>query len=166
MGEIMAGDRSAAPSEILRTEENFRWQGVECLAYKEADAAPFKKVSRQILFSDPHLQGELRYFEVGPGGYSTLERHAHMHAVMVLRGEGQCLAGDRIHFLKPYDLVTIAPWSWHQFRAGPLQALGFLCLVNASRDRPQLPDADDLARLQADPAIAAFLDGRIAQKKG
>ncbi|HET6374827.1 MAG TPA: cupin domain-containing protein, partial [Methylocella sp.] len=72
MGEIMAGETSSAPSGIRRAEENFRWQGVECLAYKEADAAPFKKVSRQILFADPHLQGELRYFEVAPGGYTTL----------------------------------------------------------------------------------------------
>jgi hypothetical protein len=32
--------------------------------------------------------------------------------------------------------------------------------VNAERDKPQLPTADDLARLKADPKIAAFLDSR------
>jgi hypothetical protein len=30
-------------------------------------------------------------------------------------------------------------------------------MVNAARDRPQLPTAEDLARLRADPAIAAFV---------
>jgi quercetin dioxygenase-like cupin family protein len=144
---------------VRKAENNFHWQGVDCLPYKEPDAAPFRSISRQILFSDPRLNGELRYFEIAPGGFSTLERHAHMHAVMILRGEGRCLIGASIHELRPHDLVTIEPWSWHQFRASPAQPLGFLCLVNASRDKPQLPTADDLARLRASPQVAAFLDG-------
>ena len=47
--------------------------------------------------------------------------------------------------------------TWHQFVAAADSPLGFLCMVNADRDRPQLPTADDLARLRADPAIAAFV---------
>ena len=39
---------------------------------------------------------ELRYFEMAPGGYSTLERHEHMHAVMILRGHGHCLLGGEV----------------------------------------------------------------------
>jgi hypothetical protein len=30
-------------------------------------------------------------------------------------------------------------------------------MVNAARDKPQLPSPEDLAELQADPEIAAFL---------
>ena len=37
------------------------------------------------------------------------------------------------------------------------EKLGFLCMVNVQRDRPQLPSEDDLARLKANPAVAAFL---------
>ena len=48
--------------------------------------------------------------------------------------------------------------TWHQFRATKGEPLGFLCMVNAARDKPQLPTADDLARLKADPKIAAFLE--------
>ena len=48
--------------------------------------------------------------------------------------------------------------TWHQFRATKGEPLGFLCMVNAQRDKPQLPTPDDLARLKADPKIAAFLD--------
>ena len=41
--------------------------------------------------------------------------------------------------MKPFDLVTIPSWTWHQFRATDGEPLGFLCMVNAERDRPQLP---------------------------
>ena len=37
------------------------------------------------------------------------------------------------------------------------EPLGFLCMVNAERDKPQLPTAEDLAKLQADKTVAAFL---------
>ncbi|WOJ88242.1 cupin domain-containing protein [Methylocapsa polymorpha] len=150
---------SDAKATSLRKAGEFRWEGVEHRPYKDEDSAPFKAISRQALFSDPRLLAELRYFEIEPGGFSTLERHEHMHAVMVLRGRGHCLVGAEVHALEPHDLVTIEPWTWHQFRASDRAPLGFLCLVNAARDRPQLPSAQDFAGLRANPAVAAFLDG-------
>lgn len=71
----------------------FRWQEVEQRPYKEESDAPFRAISRQVLFEEPALECELRYFEMASGGYSTLERHLHMHAVMILRGRGHCLLG-------------------------------------------------------------------------
>jgi quercetin dioxygenase-like cupin family protein len=151
---------SGARTPPLRAAlEGYRWEGVESHAYKDEAAAPFRNVTRQTLASDPSLAGELRYFEVEPSGYSTLERHEHMHSVMILRGQGKVLVGDEVFAVKPHDLVTIGSWTWHQFRAAPSEKLGFLCLVNATRDRPQLPTPDDLAALRANPAIARFLDG-------
>lgn len=144
---------------VRKAMQDFAWDGIARLPYKETDAAPFKTVSRQTLFLDARLNGELRYFEIEPGGFSTLERHMHMHGVMVLRGEGECLIGSKVHALRPHDLVTIEPWTWHQFRAGLREPLGFLCLVNRERDKPQLPTDADLAALRADPAVARFLDG-------
>ena len=136
-----------------------RWEGVEQHPYKEDERALFRAVTRQVLFSDPDATSELRYFEVAPGGFSTLERHAHVHAVMVLRGRGRCLVGDRVIEIGPRDLVSVPPMTWHQFRAAPDEPLGFLCMVDAERDRPQLPTGDDLDRLKADPAVSDFLDG-------
>ncbi len=150
------------PKPLRKAGPQCRWEGVELHPYKELDSAPFKAISRQTLFSDPRLLGELRYFEIEPGGYSTLERHEHMHAVLILRGQGTCLVGTTVHGLRPHDLVTIAPMTWHQFRASAGEPLGFLCLVNSERDRPQLPSPADLAAFRADPAIAAFLDGTAA----
>lgn len=142
---------------VRRQEAEWRWEGVEELRYKAEGSAPFREVTRQILFQDPALGCDLRYFEVQPSGYSTLERHEHAHAVMILRGRGRVLVADRVYDVQAHDLVHIQPLAWHQFRAGAEAALGFLCMVNAARDRPQLPAEEDLALLRRDPVVAAFI---------
>ena len=145
-----------------KAKAHFRWEGVETRPYKEDARALYKTITRQVLFSDPNMAGELRYFEVAPGGFSTLERHEHMHGVLILRGRGHCLVGDEVKALETRDLITVPPMMWHQFRATADEPLGFLCMVNAARDKPQLPTADDVARLRTHPTIAAFLEGKPA----
>jgi len=140
-----------------RHDGSFHWEGVEVLAYKDEGSAPFRDVTRQVLIERPELGCQLRYFEVAPGGHSTLERHRHVHGVMVLRGRGRCLVGTEVVELAANDLVTVPPMTWHQFRADDDAPLGFLCMVNSDRDRPVLPTADELAELRRDPAVAAFL---------
>lgn len=137
--------------------ENFRWDDVSLLAYKEEGSAPFKAITRQVLFQDPELRCELRYFEVAAGGYSTLERHEHAHGVMILRGAADVLVGDEIRPVKQFDLVRIPPMTWHQFRTKGDQPMGFLCMVNVERDKPQLPTAEQLEQLKSDPVVATFL---------
>jgi mannose-6-phosphate isomerase-like protein (cupin superfamily) len=154
MNKIMTNGDS---THHRKARDDFRWEGVERLPYKEDDRALFKSITRQVLFSDPELHGELRYFEVAPGGFSTLERHEHMHGVLILRGRGHCLVGREVRPIETRDLVTVPALTWHQFRATGGEPLGFLCMVNATRDKPQLPSQEDLAALQAEPAIAAFL---------
>lgn len=144
----------------IRAFSDYRWDGVAHLPYKEEGSAPFRAISRQVLFEEPALGCELRYFEMAPGGFSTLERHQHMHGVMIFRGHGQCLLGSTVRAVKAGDLVTIPAWTWHQFRAPPGEAFGFLCMVNRERDRPQLPSEADLAGLRGVAEVAAFLDGR------
>ncbi len=146
----------------IRRFRDWRWEDTDLLAYKEEGAAPFKAITRQVLFHAPELRCELRYFEMAPDGYSTLERHEHMHAVLILRGSGHCLVGDEVRSLETRDLVTVAPMAWHQFRATKGEPLGFLCMVNAQRDKPQLPTAEEVARLRQNAAIAAFLDDKPA----
>lgn len=140
---------------------DFRWEEVSLLAYKEEGAAPFKGVTRQVLFQREELGCELRYFEVVAGGYSTLERHEHVHAVMIMRGSGHCLVDGKVREVAAHDLVFIPALTWHQFRATNDGPLGFLCMVNALRDKPQLPSLDEVAELKRSPLIAAFLDGKL-----
>lgn len=146
--------------DAIRRFDDYRWQSVDLLQYKEDGSAPFKAITRQVLFHDPALKCELRYFEMAAGGYSTLERHEHMHAVLILRGRGECLIGENVRKVETNDLVTIAPWTWHQFRATADEPLGFLCMVNVERDRPQLPNEDEMAAMKADPAVAPFFADR------
>ncbi|THF61242.1 cupin domain-containing protein [Pseudothauera rhizosphaerae] len=134
-----------------------RWDEVEVLDYKPEGSAPFLGISRQLLFRTEALGCELRYFEIGPGGHSTLERHEHEHAVLILSGGGACLVGNEVRAVGTHDLVHIPALSWHQFRASEGGHLGFLCMVNVDRDRPRLPGPEDLAELRRDPKVAAFI---------
>jgi len=128
------------PSKVLRCRD-YRWQGVELKPYK-LEAAPYRDVSRQTLLGEgpgeDALQFVTRYFEVLPGGYSTLELHLHPHAVIVLRGTGQVMLGDDAHSIAPFDCVYVSPGTRHQFRATGKEPLGFLCVVDRVRDRPQV----------------------------
>ena len=126
---------------------DFHWQSVEVLAYKQDASAPFKDVTRQVLFEGRDPPAQLRYFEVAAGGYTTLERHEHVHAVMVIRGRGQCLVGDQAYDIDTHDLVDVPPMTWHQVRAAGDAPLGFLCLVPSERDRPQLPADGEIATI-------------------
>jgi quercetin dioxygenase-like cupin family protein len=143
----------------FRAFRAWRWEDVAHRPYKAEGSAPFRAISRQVLFEEPALGCELRYFEMDARGHSTLERHEHTHAVMIFRGRGHCLVGAEVRAVRAFDLVTIPAWTWHQFRADAGEPFGFLCMVNRERDRPQLPSPEELAALRADPAVAAFLDG-------
>jgi len=129
-------------SKVLKAA-GFRWQGVEVREYK-ADGAPYKDVTRQTLLGEGEGEGEAdlnfitRYFEIQPGGYSTLERHRHPHAVVVIRGRGRVALGERTYDLAPFDCVYVAPGAVHQFEASGGEPLGFLCIVDRVRDRPEL----------------------------
>ncbi len=157
-------DSEQAPI-VRAAKPGFRWDAVAHQPYKEDGSAPFRDISRQVLFHQDDLACELRYFEMDAGGYSTLERHEHAHAVMILRGHGEYLLGDDVHAAKPFDLVTIPSWTWHQFRASNQEPFGFLCMVNVLRDKPQLPTADELKRLKSSAAVARFLDGERAETR-
>lgn len=135
----------------------FRWEDVTPRLYKD-DGASFRDVTRQVLFDGDGAPGcQVRYFEVGPGGFTTLERHEHTHAVMVLRGRGRALVGDEVQDLEPFDLLTVPPRTWHQLRAGTEEPLGFLCVVDCERDRPEPATPSDVATLSANPRVRTFL---------
>jgi quercetin dioxygenase-like cupin family protein len=148
---------SPATSKIfVPASEPFRWEDIPVLVYKE-EGTHFHQITRQILFAGgDDVSCQLRYFEMAPGGYSTFERHQHVHAVMILRGRGQVLVGREIRDVTERDLVYIPPMTWHQFQANRGQWFGFLCLVHCDRDRPQRPDAQEAAQILADPILGPF----------
>ncbi len=152
-------DQSATPTvRSFRDEQHgYRWEVVSRLAYKPT-GTHFKGITRQVLFGEAEdLACQLRYFEIEPGGHSTLEQHQHVHAVLILHGRGHVFVGEAIHALAPFDLVYVPPKTWHQFRAGDQDPLGFLCLVPCDRDRPVRPDAAETDALRAHPVLGDFI---------
>ncbi len=142
---------------FVKTDGEYRWDGVDLLPYKE-DGTIFKSVTRQTLFHGIEaLPVELRYFEVGVDGHSTLERHEHAHLVVINRGSGRVMVGDKITEVGLNDVIHVPPMTWHQFRATNGEPLGFLCVVATERDRPQRPDPAQVAELSENPSVGQFI---------
>src|SRR5699024_5378738 len=84
-------------SKVIRAS-NYRWEGIPLREYK-SDGTHFKDITRQTLMGEGEGEEALtnltRYFEIQPGGYSTLERHEHTHAVIILRGRGEVILEER-----------------------------------------------------------------------
>jgi len=98
----------------------------------------------------------MRYFEIATGGHSTLERHGHVHMVMVIRGSGEVLVGSEIQKLESFDLVEI-PQNLASVQGDCGRNLRFLVSGTTDRDRPELPCEAELAQLKRDPKVAGFI---------
>ena len=145
-------------SEHVRQTEPFRWDGIEVRPYKSEGRALLRaSPARCSSTGGDGLGCELRYFEIAPGGWSSLERHHHAHAVMIVRGRARVLVGDRIVDAGTHDLVRVPPLTWHQFQPAGEEPLGFLCMVDCDRDVPERPDAEALAALRRDDDVATFI---------
>jgi quercetin dioxygenase-like cupin family protein len=138
--DITSGPQSPpSGSRVLRFDGRFRWQGVEAAEYKEA-GEHHRGVTRMALVGGggESTAFHLRYFELAPGGFTSRERHGHEHVVVVLRGRGEVQLGDAVHQVGFGDTVYVAPGEVHQLRNPSAEPFGFLCIVDAERDRPVL----------------------------
>jgi quercetin dioxygenase-like cupin family protein len=156
---LLATDKDGAPlapppidgnhSKVLRHvlgsagSPTFTWKDVPLEPYKKTTET-WKGISRRELIGK---RGEtprfhVRYFEVDPGGYSTLEKHEHEHVVVGMRGRGEAQIGCYIHTVGFGDVVYVSPSDPHQFSCpeDASEPFGFLCLVNAERDKPEAVD--------------------------
>ncbi len=151
-------DKNLNDINVFQTEP-FRWNNIEELIYKDEDGNPsFKAVSRRKLFAENKPEGfEVRYFEVSPGGHTTLEKHEHIHIVIPIRGTGFCLVGREIVKLEVNNLLYVPSWQWHQFKATENDYLGFLCLVKVERDRPILPTKEEINQMKENKLVADFI---------
>lgn len=139
--ELPVDGRRAAMLERLAFQAGFRWDGRSAVAYKTDAALPFRDVSRTELIGAHGEQTafDVRYFEIAPGGHSSLEQHVHTHVVIGLRGEGVLRSGDEMLAVKPFDIAYVPPLRVHQLRNEGREPFGFLCIVDHERDRPRAP---------------------------
>lgn len=125
-------------SAVYHHKKECRWTGVNIDRYKKVDGG-WLSITRQFLVGN---KGEspkfhLRYFEIAPGGYSSLETHRHEHVVICARGKGRVRMGDKSYMLKDLDVAYISPNTEHQLLNPYQEPFGFFCIVSAKRDRPR-----------------------------
>jgi len=141
-------------TRIFRFQEGHSWKGVEREVYKsgQEEGRNWQGIVRQVIIgkSEECTTFHLRYFEITPGGYSSLEKHEHAHVVIAVRGHGRASLDARTYELNPLDTVYVAPWTPHQFQAASDEPFGFFCIVDSERDRPQA-----VSPTEADAAQAA-----------
>lgn len=127
-------------SKVIKAAD-YSWNGVERKQYK-TDSNNFKDIHRYSLLGKEikELNFQTRYFEIQPGGYSSLELHRHPHSVVIIRGSGSLVLENELHNLNLHDVVYIAPETIHQFHADNNEPLGFICIVDRYRDKPMIPD--------------------------
>ena len=133
----------------------FKWETVPKIAYKEQDGnTTFCHVDRQnIISSKDGVDFDVRYFECGRGGYTTLEKHQHTHIVMVARGHGKVIIGDNIYNADPFDYFVIPEWHPHQLINTQDVPFGFFCSVNSKRDKFVLLTKEETGRLMENKEI-------------
>lgn len=145
------------PSELYAFRDDFTWDGIEVRRYKPQEGG-WDGIVRQVITGWGHETAfHVRYFEIAPGGYSSLEKHGHAHVVITIRGEADVIVGDRRVKVKPFDVLYLKPWEPHQLINTSAQPYGFLCVVDGERDRPQEIGATELDRLLANPETAAIV---------
>jgi quercetin dioxygenase-like cupin family protein len=114
---------------IHRYEGQFDWQGISLSHYPPERKMKGVSVRWLIGPAEKAPNFALRYFEIEPGGWTSLDRHAHDHGVVVLRGRGQVLLGQEEHEIAFGDVVYIPPDEVHQFKNSGEEPLGFLCVI-------------------------------------
>ncbi len=141
----------------------FRWRGIEPRVYKfsvgDARGMGWRGVDRFTMAGPPPISVsfELRYFELAPGGYSSLEKHAHPHLIIVLRGHGKALVGCEVYDLARHDLVYVPALVPHRWINDGQEIFGFLCPVDAGRDPAQPVSDEEWETLSRHPVTAPYV---------
>ncbi len=136
---------SGAPRNIVDVVRghDFTWTdgGRRVEAYKTGNDVDAREVSRQELtgtFGEKTCF-DLRYFEIGPGGYSSLEKHVHEHVIIGARGKGILVKKGRHVSVSVNDIAYVGPLEVHQLRNESSEPFGFYCIVDHMRDKPMRP---------------------------
>lgn len=138
--------------------DDFNWNGINKINYKNNsndNPITFNNITRQNIVGDEVKSDfHLRYFECGKNGYSTLEKHEHVHVVLILRGKGKIILDNEIIDVKPLDCIVVESCVKHQFINIGDEPFGFFCTVNSKRDKFELLNRTEVDALKENLIIA------------
>lgn len=154
--------KSNNKTQFYKHRGNCTWKGIKTERYK-TEAGDWAGIVRRILIGrrNESTRFHLRYFEISPSGYSSFEKHGHEHVIIGLRGKGHALCGKKNYELNFLDTLYIAPNTPHQLTNPFNEPFGFLCIVNAKRDKPKILNIKD-SRIKG----IKISDTSIALKRG
>jgi len=136
------------------------WSGIEPVGYRagrlDEPGQGYRGVTKHVISGDrgEPSKFEVRYFEVAPGGYTRLEKHQHVHSVTIIRGRGYAIVGDDLHPLAAFDHIYVGPMTLHQFVNDAAEPFGFICVVDAERDKAQPATEAEFSSLSRALALA------------
>ena len=107
----------------------FNWEGITPSEYPPGKDMRGVSVRWLIGPAEDAPNFALRYFEVAPGGWTSLDQHAHDHGVFILRGRGRVLLGEEELEVSCGDVVYISPHEVHQLYNNGEEPFGFLCVI-------------------------------------
>lgn len=124
---------------LYRHKGDMTWRGVADEPYK-TETGGWSDIIRRVLIGSrgESAKFHVRYFEIAPGGTSSLERHRHEHVVICVKGDGIVRTGKSRRKVGFMDVLYISPDTVHQLTNPYNAPFGFLCIVNARRDRPKV----------------------------
>lgn len=133
-----AGSHTDREHDGIFRFEDFRWSDRTMEDYKAAGDGDFRGITRGELVGGfgESTAFDVRYFEIEPGGYSSLERHVHEHVIIGVRGSGILVKGEQRHEFGVNDIGYVKPSEPHQLRNEGTEPFGFYCIVDHRRDRP------------------------------
>ncbi|MBL7200228.1 MAG: cupin domain-containing protein [Anaerolineae bacterium] len=121
---------------VHRHTGQLEWEGVPVGRYPPSKEMQGVSVRWLIGPQEKAPTFALRYFEIEPGGWTSLDRHAHEHGVFILKGRGQVRIEEEWFEVEFGDVIYIPPNEVHQLRSLGDEPLGFLCVIPA-RERAE-----------------------------
>lgn len=115
--------------------ESPSWDGMRSRVYPTT--TQYAEVTENWLIGKAEGAGNfaLRYYNVGPGGFTRKEYHPYDHGIVILHGKGEVLIGDRKTNFSQGDVIYIPPDAEHQLINTGDGAMGFLCIIPAKRKK-------------------------------
>ncbi|MBI5639910.1 MAG: cupin domain-containing protein [Nitrospirae bacterium] len=133
------GKEKTNRTALYRHKGNFQWQGIKDVPYK-TEGDEWSGIIRRVLIGShgESTRFHVRYFEISHLGCSSLERHRHEHVVICVKGRGMVRTGKVRREVGFMDTVYISPDTPHQLENPYDEPFGFICIVNAKRDKPRV----------------------------